>query len=413
MRYSLLDHLSCPSCHAPLACFTRTESAVSMPEGLFPDGTRVSAGPGLGPVPASSASTPLAALLTQLATPAAAPARGRAMEVQQGLLVCGACGRWFPIDGGIPELLPDHLRDARREAALFGAALADAPPALRQALAAFTPSGDAASDPGAHYKKAEIGIKEKIDDPHFFGPGYSSPFNPWNSDFTVYLISLFGAVLPLLHARRGDVIVDSGCGYAWSTEWLFRSGFDPIGVDICRTYLEIGVARIGAFRPHLVVGDVENLPLATASASAILAYESFHHVPDRPRAMRSYDRVLQPGGTVVLAEPGGAHEGAQVSVDAMSKYGILERGMELKDVDEYVSGTGFGDVTQVYVLRVPQDELGSALDPKYVASHSAFEGNLFRLTKGPKRSRRQLERTSQPLTAARIVRGLKRRFTPF
>ncbi len=75
----------------------------------------------------------------------------------------------------------------------------------------------------------------------FFGPGYSSPFNPWNSDFTVYLISLFGAVAPMLGVKRGQTLVDSGCGYAWSTEWLFRSGIDAIGVDICRTYLEIGV----------------------------------------------------------------------------------------------------------------------------------------------------------------------------
>ena len=168
--------------------------------------------------------------------------------------------------------------------------------------------------------------KSKIDDPVFFGPGYSSPFNPWNSDFTIYLISLFGAVAPMLNVTRGQTIIDSGCGYAWSTEWLFRSGFNVIGVDICRTYLEIGITRIGSFRPHLVVGDVENLPLASAQADAILAYESFHHIPDRRRAMGSYDRVLRDGGTVILAEPGGAHEGAKVSVDAMAKYGILEKG---------------------------------------------------------------------------------------
>ena len=413
MRYSLLDHLGCPSCRAPLACLTHTESAVSFPESLFPDGTRISPGPGVGPSPAWKTSTALTALLDRLAARPAPPERGRQMEVQTGLLVCGECGRWFPIEGGIPELLPDHLRDSVRESALFALAAGNAPSALRDALATFTPSGDASSDPGAHYKKAEIGIKSKIDDPHFFGPGYSSPFNPWNSEFTVYLISLFGAVLPMLGAKRGDVIVDSGCGYAWSTEWLFRSGFDPIGVDICRTYLEIAIERIGtSFRPHLVVGDVENLPLASSTAAAILAYESFHHIPDRRRAMASYDRVLTDGGTVVLAEPGGAHESAQVSVDAMEKYGILERGMELEDVAGYAAGTAFGDLEQLYVLRVTEAELGSEIDPRFCKSHSAFEGNLFRLTKGSKRSRRQDDRVAR-LTPARIVRGLKRRLGGF
>lgn len=392
-------------------CLVQSESPIAMPPGLFPDGTRVNSAPGLGPVPAWRTPSALTALLDRLATAAAPPERGRTVDVQSGLLVCGECGRWFPVDGGIPELLPDHLRDAAREAAIFAAATADAPAELRVALARFQPSGDAASDPGAHYKKAEIGIKNKIDDPQFFGPGYSSPFNPWNSEFTVYLISLFGVVVPMLDAKRGQVIVDSGCGYSWSTEWLFRSGFDAVGVDICRTYLEIGVARMGAFRPHLVVGDVENLPLAASTADAILAYESFHHVPDRRRAMASYDRVLKNGGVVILAEPGGEHEGAAVSVDAMQKYGILERGMELSDVAGYAAGTALADPEQMFVLRVARDDVGAEVDSRFLRRHSAVEGNLFRLVKGPKGSRRYADRP--PLTVGRLVRGMKRRLARF
>ena len=84
-----------------------------------------------------------------------------------------------------------------------------------------------------------------------------------------------------------------------------RSGLQTIGVDITRVYLEIAVARMGPSRPHLVVGDVENLPVQSASADAVLAYESFHHIPDRRRAMAGYDRVLRAGGRVVFAEPDG------------------------------------------------------------------------------------------------------------
>jgi SAM-dependent methyltransferase/uncharacterized protein YbaR (Trm112 family) len=412
MRYSLVDRLACPSCHDALVCFTHAEVPISMPAGLFPDGARVSTGPGLGPLPAFRSTTPMASLLSKHAMTPAPPERGREAEVQSGLLICGSCGRWFPIEAAIPELLPDHLRDAAREAAIFQTVTAKAPRELVDALSTFAPSGDASSDPGAHYKKAEIGIKSKIEDPHFFGPGYSSPFNPWNSDFTVYLISLFGAVLPMLRAKRGDVIIDSGCGYAWSTEWLFRSGFDAIGVDICRTYLEIGVARIGPFRPHLVVGDVENLPLASNGGDAILAYESFHHVPDRRRAMRSYDRVLKKGGTIVLAEPGGEHEGAAVSVDAMEKFGILERGMELDDVEGYADGTGFGDIEQVYVLRGTPAELRSEMSDELLKRRSVFEGNLFRLIKGP-RGQRARDEAPRPLTAGRVVGRLKRVLSRF
>lgn len=382
-----------------------------MPAELFPDGTRVAAGPGVGPLPSSLPATPLTSLLKSLATQAATTERGREVDVTTGLLVCGGCGRWYPIEGSIPELLPDHLRDAVRERALFDAALSGQPAALRDALAAFTPSGDSSSDPGAHYKKAEIGIKSKIDDPVFFGPGYSSPFNPWNTDFTIYLLALFGAVAPMLGITRGQTLVDSGCGYAWSTEWFFRSGVNVIGVDICRTYLEIGIARIGAFRPHLVVGDVENLPLATGRADAILAYESFHHIPDRRRALASYDRVLRDGGTVILAEPGGAHEDAKVSVDAMEKFGILEKGMELEDVIGYAVDTAFGAPEQLHLLRVSHAQRGVMLDDAFVRRESAYHSNFFKLVKGaPKQLRVQPPAiTGLTRMVERVKRGVRRR----
>ena len=133
---------------------------------------------------------------------------------------------------------------------------------------------------------------------------------------------------------------------------------------------------MGANRPHLVVGDVEHLPVRGASVDAILAYESFHHIPDRNRAMGSYGRVLKPGGRVVLAEPGAAHEHAQVAVDVMSKYGILEKGMELADVRRYVEGTPLRP-EQIFLMRAAEQELGRVLDPAFVRTHSAVEGNLF------------------------------------
>ena len=46
------------------------------------------------------------------------------VEVETGLLVCGPCGRWYPIENGIPEMLTDYLRDPNREMPLFEAATA-------------------------------------------------------------------------------------------------------------------------------------------------------------------------------------------------------------------------------------------------------------------------------------------------
>ncbi len=341
-------------------------------------------GPGLGPLPTDgpgSWDTAVSARWKPFATSPADPKRNFDVEIESGILLCGACGRWYPVDRDLPEILPDHLRDFARDAEKIRESAAMMPPALAASALAFRPSS-VANDTGAHYKSAEMSIKEKVKDPDFFGPGYSSPFNPWNPEFTLYLVALFGMVQRVLELRKDEAVLDSGCGYAWTTEWFHRAGIAVVGVDITRTYLDIALERLGNARPHLVIGDVEHLPLRNGSFDAVLAYESFHHLPDRQRAMAGYDRVLKPGGRVVLAEPGGAHEHAEVSVDVMQKYGILERGMEIEDVQSYAAGTSLGSIEQIFLTRATAADLGGHVDRAFLKGRSVVEGNLFKLTKG-------------------------------
>ena len=381
MRYALLDVLACQACHNELACFTFRERASEIPAGPYDPGARVSSGPGLGPLPSTNGRGALLPILREFATPAAAPARNFQVEIEEGVLLCPGCGRWYPIARRLPEILPDHLRDFDADAARIRPVAAAMPPALADAALRFRPAG-AGSDAGAHYKRAEMSLKEKVDDPNFFGPGYSSPFNPWNPEFTLYLVTLFGVSLRLLELKKGERVLDSGCGYAWTTEWFHRAGVPVVGLDITRTYLDIGIERMGDAHPHLVVGDVENLPLKTGAFDAVLGYESFHHIPDRPRAMAAYDRILSATGRVVLAEPGGAHEHAEVSVDVMKKYGILERGMEIEDVAAYAAGTSLGGIEQNFLALGTQHDAGRPMDRAFLKDRSIIEGNLFRLRKG-------------------------------
>jgi uncharacterized protein YbaR (Trm112 family) len=42
-----------------------------------------------------------------------------AYEITDGLLICDKCGRWYPIIDDIPIMLPDSLRDKKRESAFL------------------------------------------------------------------------------------------------------------------------------------------------------------------------------------------------------------------------------------------------------------------------------------------------------
>ena len=279
----------------------------------------------------------------------------REPEIIDGLLVCFSCGRWYPIRNFLAELLPDHLRDWGRDLdflrslepwvgaeSVESLSLTTAPPARQSS---------SAQDAGLAWKMSEMTIVERVDDPGFFGPGDVSPFNPGNPGFTNQLIRRFGNALFLLELKAGGVVLDVGAGYAWTSEWLMRSGFVPIGIDICRTYLDIGVRRMRGRIPHLLVADVENLPLKSGCLDAVLCYDAFHHVPDRKRAMQQFFRAMTTPGRVVLAEPGAGHETEPSAVEAMRRYGILEKGMSLHDVAGYCRGIAGAVPEEHHIFR--------------------------------------------------------------
>jgi ubiquinone/menaquinone biosynthesis C-methylase UbiE/uncharacterized protein YbaR (Trm112 family) len=281
-------------------------------------------------------------------------------DVSDGLLICPSCKRFYPIRESIPELLPDHLRNFKNDEAFLDSfsyshsiresLYNDLKQGLKQR------PGIPVRDEGQHYKESEMNLKEKVEDPGFYGPGYVAPFNPGDPFFTINLLKRFSNVLSLLDMKPGDAVLDIGCGYFWTTEWLMKIGFEAVGVDITRTYFEVGMKRTGNKHPHLIIADVEHLPVQTGKFKSVLCYDAFHHIPDRKKAMFHFDRILEQGGTVVLAEPGKDHEKAQVSIDVMNKFGILEKGMDLSDVEEYSKGLNFSRPVQHKICKIEKEK---------------------------------------------------------
>ena len=310
-------------------------------------------------------------------------------EIKQGILVCGECGRWYPVLDFIPELLPDNLRDWDREIAFLEVFSGQIPEGKIKTLLekSWQLQKTSMQNPseGGFYKKAEMSIEERVEDPDFFGPGLYSPFNKHRPEYTVELIRRFSLLLPLMGLKRRDVVLDIGSGYSWTTEWLQKAGYESIGVDICRTYLEVGKKRMGEACPHLVIADVENLPIKDNALNGILCFDAFHHIHDRKKAFSLFCRTLRNGCSVVLAEPGKDHENLEESIDVMEKYGILEKGMDLSDIRSYIKGEDFLPPEQHYVLKLKKDELKSYLDHSFARSHSYVDCLIFSVKKEGKR----------------------------
>ena len=342
----------------------------------------------IGPIPHFRRKTTLAKILTKHSSPHDLPDRKQNadnVDIVKGLLVCGECGHWYPVSNFVPELLPDNLRDWEKDVKFLSEFSESLPKKLYKKLEktvkSFQRESNKIIDEAQDYKKAEISIKDKTTDEGFFDPGYSSPFNEDDPEFTQNLIKRFSFVLPLLEPKQNHIILDVGSGYSWTTEWLLKTGFNPIGVDICRTYIDIGIERMGNTRPHLIVADVENLPIKDTCLNSVLCYDSFHHIPNRKAVMAHFFRALREGGMVALAEPGREHEEAQVSKDVMEKYGILEKGIETEDIIAYCEGLDFMPPEQYFMLKINHEEQGKALTSKFIKSHSLADCNIFVIRK--------------------------------
>jgi SAM-dependent methyltransferase/uncharacterized protein YbaR (Trm112 family) len=385
MRYSLLNFLQCPSSNTDLVCLSTKENPLVLPHvRQLSEALRVNqAGAVVGPIPLFRNETELTAALRREACQRAPPARNYEVMVEEGVLVSGESGRWYPIRNFVPEILPDHLRDFDRDFTFLENLRSSIPGGILGYLRnrrVFSLAGK--DDQGAHHKFAEIKITNSISDPGFFGPGYISPFNPGAREHTVFLIKMFAFCLPLLFGNgTRQVILDAGCGYSWTTHWLMMSGFEPIGIDISRVYLDIAVARLGASLPYVLVADTENLPIKDSVLDAVLGFDAFHHIPDRNRAMREFYRTLRSGGEVVLSEPGSAHQEVADVKAVMERYGTLEKGMDLSDVMEYVRGTGFAEPQQQLVLKLEQRLAQTLLPGDVIAQNSYAPANLFSIRK--------------------------------
>jgi ubiquinone/menaquinone biosynthesis C-methylase UbiE len=113
-------------------------------------------------------------------------------------------------------------------------------------------------------------------------------------------------VLGLLAVKRGERVLDIGCGNARDIARIAACGGHVIGVDISEGMVAAArqeVERMGGNEITLQVGDATRLDFPDASFDKVLCSEVIEHIPDAPQALREMHRVLKPGGTLVLSTP--------------------------------------------------------------------------------------------------------------
>ncbi len=173
--------------------------------------------------------------------------------------------------------------------------------------------------------------------------------------------------------QPGQTVLDLGSG-AGNDVFVARgsigdSGF-VIGVDMTAAMVKKArenQERLGYSNVDFRLGEIENLPVESASVDRVISNCVLNLVPDKARAFCEIHRTLKPGGSFSVSDvvlngklPEGLQKAAELYVGCVS--GALQKEEYLARIRE----AGFSDieVTQEKRLRLPVELAAQFLNPE-------------------------------------------------
>lgn len=126
-----------------------------------------------------------------------------------------------------------------------------------------------------------------------------------------------------LAPREEDRILEIGCGRGFVTRRIQKLCPQTQGVDVNPEVIRHGVA------PNLRAMDVLSLEFEAASFDKIYSFHTIEHIGDIARAFQEIERMLRPGGRLLLVYPAEPIRGLFAVPSAVAILGNPLRAREL------------------------------------------------------------------------------------
>lgn len=100
-------------------------------------------------------------------------------------------------------------------------------------------------------------------------------------------------------------LLELGCGGGSSTRAFAARlpRYQCTGLDISEPAIALATSRFQAPNLAYSCGDCLDLPWTDSSLEAVISRDMIEHVPDVGRALEEMDRVLAPGGVIIIRSP--------------------------------------------------------------------------------------------------------------
>ena len=128
-------------------------------------------------------------------------------------------------------------------------------------------------------------------------------YDQWFTTSTGKLVKETEAELihELLDLKRGEKLLDAGCGTGVFTLDFLSEGAQVVGLDISLPMLSRASKKITGFPFFVVRGDMLHLPFQDNSFDKAVSVTALEFIEDATSAINELFRVTRPGGCVVVA----------------------------------------------------------------------------------------------------------------
>jgi ubiquinone/menaquinone biosynthesis C-methylase UbiE len=127
-----------------------------------------------------------------------------------------------------------------------------------------------------------------------------------NPDLNHFYDLVFADIIKRLQPKPDDRLLDAGCGYGYHTVRLARGNVHITAIDFSDAALKIArqtIAEAGiGGQVTLEKADLTHLPFASDSFDFVVSWGVIMHIPEMEKALLELNRVLKPGGMLVLYE---------------------------------------------------------------------------------------------------------------
>jgi len=209
--------------------------------------------------------------------------------IDAGVAWCEVCFSWYPIEGGILELLPLKLAYLHDRQRFWEGHRQELEP-----LGLSEPVFDAirASDVEAERLQQKHFDRFAKDEHQTYSEYERMPF--WKCVDSRTFHAWRNQIVP------GAWLLDIGCGQGRSTFNFMDQPIHIVGFDVSKSMIQEAVARYRAkeraAEATFFVGDASRLPFRDCVFEYVLTYGVLHHLPNPAGTAREIARVLKPNG---------------------------------------------------------------------------------------------------------------------